>query len=88
MPAHFAGDTRPRFLAWLRSKHLPRSAAQSDEDSRRRSKWPHELKPTLTDVMRDLCVLKAAAFALRQPLYIFGDDAADYFNQLAMAPED
>eukprot|EP00965_Chrysotila_dentata_P128319 4242376-Pleurochrysis_carterae.AAC.1 len=38
--------------------------------------------------MRDLCVLKAAATALRQPLYIFGDDAADYFNQLAMAPEE
>eukprot|EP00965_Chrysotila_dentata_P050013 1657389-Pleurochrysis_carterae.AAC.1 len=38
--------------------------------------------------MRDLCVLKAAAVALNQALYVFGDDAADYFNQLAMAPED
>eukprot|EP00965_Chrysotila_dentata_P150605 4975404-Pleurochrysis_carterae.AAC.1 len=45
-------------------------------------------KPTLSDAMRDLCVLKAAAVALNQPLYIFGDDAADYFNQLAMAPEE
>eukprot|EP00965_Chrysotila_dentata_P102018 3367546-Pleurochrysis_carterae.AAC.1 len=38
--------------------------------------------------MRDLCVLKAAAAALQQPLYIFGDDAADYFNQLALSPEE
>eukprot|EP00965_Chrysotila_dentata_P068479 2263896-Pleurochrysis_carterae.AAC.1 len=38
--------------------------------------------------MRDLCVLKAAAAALRQPLNIFDDDAADYFNQLAMSPEE
>eukprot|EP00965_Chrysotila_dentata_P083111 2741442-Pleurochrysis_carterae.AAC.1 len=38
--------------------------------------------------MRDLCVLRAAAYALKQPVYVFGDDAADYFNQLAMAPEE
>eukprot|EP00965_Chrysotila_dentata_P175492 5793021-Pleurochrysis_carterae.AAC.1 len=38
--------------------------------------------------MRDLAVLKAAAVALGQPLYVFGDDAADYFNQLALAPEE
>eukprot|EP00965_Chrysotila_dentata_P088171 2911200-Pleurochrysis_carterae.AAC.1 len=38
--------------------------------------------------MRDLTVLKAAAAALKQPIYDFGDDAADYFNQLALAPEE
>eukprot|EP00965_Chrysotila_dentata_P064070 2121400-Pleurochrysis_carterae.AAC.1 len=38
--------------------------------------------------MRDLVVLNAAGAALGEPVYVFGDDAADYFNQLAMAPED
>ena len=50
-------------------------------------KWPKELKPTPSDVMRDLSILKAAAHALQEPVYLFGDDAKDYFSQLAMAPE-
>ena len=50
-------------------------------------KWPRELKPTPADVMRDLTVLRAAAHLMGEPVYLFGDDAKDYFNQLAMAPE-
>eukprot|EP00965_Chrysotila_dentata_P069903 2309067-Pleurochrysis_carterae.AAC.1 len=61
MPAHFATDTRPAFLSWLQAKALPRSPGQLQDESRLRSKWPRELKPTLSDAMRDLCVLKAAA---------------------------
>eukprot|EP00965_Chrysotila_dentata_P178063 5882142-Pleurochrysis_carterae.AAC.2 len=38
--------------------------------------------------MRDLVVLNAAGAALGEPVYFFGDDAANYFNQLAMAPEE
>jgi hypothetical protein len=38
--------------------------------------------------MRDLSILLAAARHLEEPLYVFGDDAKDYFNQLAIASED
>eukprot|EP00965_Chrysotila_dentata_P011266 366962-Pleurochrysis_carterae.AAC.1 len=38
--------------------------------------------------MRNLAVLRAAADSFGEPVYVFGDDAADYFNQLAMAPEE
>ena len=37
--------------------------------------------------MRDLAILRAAAHLLHEPVYLFGDDAKDYFSQLAMAPE-
>ena len=43
---------------------------------------------TLRQVMRDISILRAAAVLLKEPIYIFGDDAKDYFNQLAIAPED
>ena len=35
--------------------------------------------------MRAIAVLRRAAEVLGEPIYIFGDDAKDYFNQLAMA---
>ena len=52
------------------------------------SRRPQEVKPTLTMVMRDMTILLAAARSLEEPVYIFGDDAKDYFNQLAIASED
>jgi len=38
--------------------------------------------------MRDMAVLRRAAHVLGEPIYIFGDDVKDYFNQLAMAPSE
>ena len=52
------------------------------------SQRPPEIKPTLKAVMRDLSILLAAARHLDEPIYVFGDDAKDYFNQLAIASED
>ena len=54
----------------------------------RRTKWPREVKPRLDDVMRDIAVLRRAAHVLGEPIYVFGDDVKDYFNQLAMAPSE
>ena len=86
MPRHFANDQRAEMLVWLRSRGLPRPPdAASPESIPRRTKWPKELKPTLHEVMVSLAVLRRAAEVLGEPLYIFGDDAKDYFNQLAMA---
>lgn len=49
--------------------------------------WCWTTKPNLGQVMRDLSVLLAASRLLNEPIYIFGDDAKDYFNQLAVSPE-
>ena len=34
--------------------------------------------------MRDVTILKWAAELLGEAIYVFGDDAKDYFNQLAI----
>ena len=80
-------------------EHLPETAAwyagQQARDERLREveprapagKWCRELKPTPVDVARDLAILKAAAEAMGEPVYLFGDDAKDYFNQLVLSPE-
>ena len=72
--------------SWLAARGLP--ASPHAELGARRTKWPKELKPRLNDVMRDMAVLRRAAHVLGEPIYVFGDDVKDYFNQLAMAPSE
>ena len=84
MPQHFISDTRPEMLAWLRARGLP-PPSSVDELRRTVSKWHKELKPDLARLMRDLAVLKRAGYIFNVPVYGYGDDARDYFNQLAMA---
>lgn len=86
VPRYFADDPRPAMASWLAARGLP--ASPHAELGARRTKWPKELKPRLTDVMRDMAVLRRAAHVLGEPIYIFGDDVKDYFNQLAMAPSE
>ena len=80
MPQHFLADKRPTMLAWLFERGLPGPALPSGQ-----SKWPKEIKPLLEHVMHDIAILRRASEMLGEPLYIWGDDAKDYFNQLAMA---
>ena len=88
-PRHFASDQRPAFRAWLADRGLPRDLETdplgSKPNEQLHSKWPKERKPTLTELMRDLVILCRAAALLSEPIYVMGDDAKDYFNQLAMA---
>ena len=49
------------------------------------TKWPKEVKPTVAELMVYLAVLRRAAEVLGEPIYVIGDDAKDYFNQLGMA---
>ena len=84
MPQHFVSDRRPEMLAWLRARGLP-PPPDMDELLRTISKWHKELKPDLAKLMRDLAILKRVGHMLGVPVYGFGDDAKDYFNQLAMA---
>lgn len=90
MPAHFVVDQRPQFKEWLTQRGLPApsrepTAASGSASSYKFSKWPKERKPQLGAIMRDVAVLKRAAEVMREPVYSFGDDAKDYFNQLTVA---
>ena len=69
--------------AWLKAKDLLDPLRRETP-----SLLPKEVKPTVADVMRDLSVLLAASRLLDEPIYIFGDDARDHFNQLAISSED
>ena len=83
-PAYFADRLHePAFRAWLEAKGLLDEAARELVSS-----LPHEDKPTLRQVMNDLAILLAASKLLGEPIYIFGDDAKDYFNQLSISSED
>ena len=84
MPRHFETDTRPEFRAWLAERGLP----APERTPVGGSKWHKELKPTLQSVMRDIAILRRASTLLNEPIYLFGDDAKDHFNQLAMAPSE
>lgn len=80
---HFSNDPRPEMTAWLRARGL--LPAPTDGQRSEKSKWPRERKPQLSAVMRDMAILRRAAHLLNEPIYVFGDDAKDYFNQLTMA---
>jgi hypothetical protein len=83
MPAWFQFRHDPPWLKYLEERVLDRPLEWGMPSNR-----PREVKPTLAAVMRDLSILLAAARQLEEPLYVFGDDAKDYFNQLAMASEE
>jgi len=83
-PRHFHDRLgEPAWDAWLEAKGLLDPAARGTP-----SPWPAEVKPTLRMVMQAVTILLAAAELLGEPIYVFGDDAKDYFNQLALASED
>ena len=84
LPRHFTQDRRIAMQCWLAARGLPRPAAEPPLPAGR-SKWPKECKPLLVHVLRDLAILRRAAEALSQPIYVFSDDFADHFSQLAFA---
>lgn len=47
-------------------------------------KWPKEAKPGMGDVMHDAAILRSAADAAGEPLFVITDDFADFFNQLVL----
>ena len=80
-PVHYAEDTRPEWLEYLRMRRLPATEAMHDEVAANRgTKWERSQLPTLTHVQRDLVVLRMAAFAMNEPVYVLGDDMKDFYN--------
>lgn len=104
LPAHFASDTRPEMLAYLRLRgffdgerpatSVPAPAPESVcgeipfAAAAAASKIPKQVMPSPSMVMRDLSILKRAGRLLGEPVYLFGDDVKDYFNHFPIAPED
>ena len=86
LPQYFLQDDRPVFREWLSDRGL--STEGMCEMPPGKSKWPREVKPQVCQLLRDLAVLRRASEILGEPLYVFGDDAKDYFNQLAMHPSE
>ena len=88
-PQHYAQDERPEWLEYLRQRRLPATAEMvAAAAANRGSKWAKQYMPDLTGIMKAMMVLKHAAQRMGESLYIFGDDAKDYFNHLANAAEE
>jgi hypothetical protein len=83
LPVWFTLRHDPPWLRYLHERGLANPALLGSPSLR-----PQEIKPNLGMIMNDLSILLATARHLDEPLYVFGDDAKDYFNQLAIASED
>jgi hypothetical protein len=53
-----------------------------------RHKYPKEGKPTIEDVMIDGSLFGRASYLLGEPIFVWVNDAAFYFNQFGYSPED
>ena len=49
------------------------------------AEWPKEHKPWVSEAMLILASLKHVASILREPVYVAGDDARNFFNQFRLA---
>lgn len=85
---HFATDTRPEWLSYLRLRGLPATPEQhAAVVCNRGTKWHRQRMPRLAHAMRSLAVLRRAAHLMGEPVYLFGDDVKDYFNHFVHAAE-
>ena len=73
----------PQWAQWADARHLLPTSVPGTLP-----KLGREIKPTPDMVMRDLSILLRAGRVLREPVYLFGDDAKDYFNHFANAAEE
>ena len=80
MAEHPHGVTR----RWAKNKyaHVPPATPERPKQSTRH-KFPKEKKPMLGDVMRDLAILLHASLVMGEPIFLWVEDAAFYFNQVS-----
>jgi hypothetical protein len=89
MPEHFHFDMRAEWAVFLAANGLPATQEAIDAlPGNRGTKWERQQMPDIGMVMRNLVVLKRAAWLMGEPVYILGDDAKDYFNHLLNAAEE
>lgn len=73
---------------WAKNKYAHVPEPRPGEEASSRHKFPKERKPDLGKVMRDLAILLYASLKLKQPIFVWVEDAAFYFNQFGYAPEE
>ncbi|KAL3894476.1 MAG: hypothetical protein SGPRY_013797 [Prymnesium sp.] len=90
VPEWLAAHRDRRVKNWSRERYG--HVKWGDQETRQatiRHKFPKEHKPQqLADVMRDVAILAKASLELGEPLFVWVEDAAHYFNQFGYAPEE
>lgn len=89
LPEWLAKAKDERLRRWDEQRHA--HVRWTDAEQRQapvKYKFPKEHKPRLTDFMRDTAILLRAAIRLQEPIFVWVEDAAYYFNQLGYAPEE
>ena len=99
VPEWIANSPQAEVRRWAAHKYAHVPKAGVEEVYRRtgdfnrpapssRHKFPKERKPSLSAALGDAAVLTRASLIMGEPIFIFLEDAAFYFNQLGYAPEE
>ncbi|KAL3916348.1 MAG: hypothetical protein SGPRY_006855, partial [Prymnesium sp.] len=71
-----------------RYRHVRWTDGEEAQHAPVKYKFPKETKPSLSDFLRDLTILAWAAKEMNEPIFVWVEDAAYYFNQFGYAPEE
>ena len=90
IPEWLAQARRADTRRWAQQKyaHVPTPALRHTGRSPWEHKFPKERKPSIMDVMRDVAILIVAGLALGEPVFVWVEDAAHFFNQFGYAGEE
>jgi len=89
VPKWISESRQQNVRRWAKEKydHVPTPNMPGHAPSPRH-KFPKEKKPSLADIMRDVAILLRASLHLGEPIFIWVEDAAFFFNQFGYASEE
>ena len=89
IPEWMAHSRQAAVRLWARSKyaHVPAPTREGEVPSWKH-KFPKERKPSVRDVLTAVALLLHASLLLDEPIFIWVEDAAFYFNQFGYAAEE
>jgi hypothetical protein len=89
VPEWLAKSRQLEVRAWSthRYAHVPTATRRGEKESPTH-KFPKERKPAVTAVLNDMAILLRASLILNEPIFVWVEDAAFYFNQFGYAPEE
>ena len=88
IPLWLAQARRVEVREWARQKYQHVPTPRESETASPRHKFPKERKPHLFGLMHDIALLLTASLLLGEPIFVWVEDAAFYFNQFGYAPEE
>ena len=88
IPEWLAQHRDERVCAWAKDKYAHVPPPADGKEPSPRHKFPKERKPQLGEVMKDLAILLFASLLMGEPIFVWVEDAAYYFNQFGYAPEE